>query len=317
MIFIYFILIILLVTVNGFFVASEIVLVSTRKSKIEALISQGSHQAKYLKDDLNNLQSYITVIQLAVTFCSLSIGWIGQAIFHQNGIIAFFAILCLSLLHLTFGELIPKNFVFRISESKRIILIRPLSFFVQLLQPIINVFNKFIEKILRFIGRDEIKQDFYSQEELETILLSNMKRGLLSQEEFYLIRSVKHLKNTAIKNILINKKNIIGFEEKTSLADIKNTILLRKYTYNRYPIYRKTLNKIIGFIYINDILSEKTTNNFVRPILRVNINSKLDKILILMYKNKKFAAVAVDSKNNTHGLIVLSDIINYWLKNLL
>ncbi|HEX7542836.1 MAG TPA: CNNM domain-containing protein [Patescibacteria group bacterium] len=334
MIIFYLFLIFLLIAINGFFVASEIILISTRKSKIETLINHGNNQAKFVKQALNNLQSYITVIQLTITFSSLSIGWIGQAAINQyildinsqnilirffikSGIVAFIALLSLSLLHLILGELLPKNLVFRISENNRIVIIRPLNYLVRLLQPIISILNKFIEKILKIIGKNKITQDFYSQEELETILLSNMKQGLLTQEEFYLIRSIKHLKNTPIKKILIEKKKIVGFDVKMSLSDIKNVILLRRYTYNRYPIYKKTLNKIIGFIHINDIFSEKTTNNYIKPILQININSRLDRTLINMYKNKKFAAVVIDNNKNTCGLIVLSDIINYWLKNLI
>lgn len=82
MMFFYLFLIFLLIAVNGFFVAAEIILVSTRKSKVETLINHGDKQAKYIKQALNNLQSYIIVIQLVITFCSLSIGWIGQEIFH-------------------------------------------------------------------------------------------------------------------------------------------------------------------------------------------------------------------------------------------
>jgi CBS domain containing-hemolysin-like protein len=334
MILFYLFLIFLLIAINGFFVAAEIILVSTRKSKIDAMINQGNGQAKLVKQALNNLQSYITVIQLAITFSSLSIGWIGQAaineyilknnsqnifikFFIQSGIIAFIALLSLSLAHLVLGELLPKNLVFRISESNRIIIIKPLNYLVRLLQPVINVFNKFIERILRIIGKHEIKQDFYSQEELETILLTNMKQGLLTQEEFFLISSIKHLKNTPVKKILIERKKIIGFDAKTPLTKIKKTILLRRYTYNRYPVYQKTLNKIIGFIHVNDIYSGKTIDQYIKPIMQVNIDSRLDKILIQMYKNKKFAAVVLDKNKNTRGLIVLSDIINYWLKNLL
>lgn len=330
----YLFLFLLLIIINGYFVASEIVLISSRKSKIDTLIKNGNRQAKIVKDSLNNLQSNITLIQLAITFSSLSIGWIGQAainqyilkinssnivvrFFIQSGIIAFIVLLTLSLMHLVMGELLPKNLVFRISENNRLLIITPLNYLVKLLQPVINVSNRFLNKILSIFGTREIKQDFYSQDELETILLSNMKQGLLTQEEFYLMRSVKHLKNTPIRKILINRNKIVGFDIETPLSEVKSIILLRRYTYNRYPVYQKNLNNIIGYIHLNDIFSEKVNDHYIKPILQVNINSRLDRILIHMYKNKKFAAVAVDDNKRTHGLIVLSDIINYWLKNLL
>jgi CBS domain containing-hemolysin-like protein len=298
------------------------------------MVNQGNVRAKFLKQAINNLPSYIAVIQLAITFSSLSIGWIGQAainqyimktdsqnifirFFIQSGLVAFIALLSLSMVHLVLGELLPKNLVFRISEYNRMIFIRPLNYLVRLFQPVINIFNRFIDRILRIIGKREIKREFYSQAELETILFANLKQGLLTEEEFFLIRSIKHLKNTTIKKILIKKKDMIGFDEKTSLSDIKNIILFHGYTYNRYLIYQKNINKIIGFIQVSDIFSDKTKRQYIKPLLQVNINTKLDKILIRMYMNKKFAAVVIDDKKNTYGMIVLSDIINYWLQNFL
>lgn len=71
-------LIILLILLNGYFVASEFALVTIRKTRVDELVRKGNFNAKLLQGALQNLESYISSIQLGITVISLILGWLGE-----------------------------------------------------------------------------------------------------------------------------------------------------------------------------------------------------------------------------------------------
>src|SRR3989344_6580603 len=144
-IFIQFGLVILLVLLNGYFVASEFALVAVRRTRVDELARKGNIAAKLLQKSLDDLDSFISATQLGITLASLALGWIGEPTIahflypyleflpkeitsisvHTLSIIIAFTII--TFLHIVLGELAPKTIALQRAETASMIIIVPLT----------------------------------------------------------------------------------------------------------------------------------------------------------------------------------------------
>ncbi|EET88304.1 protein of unknown function DUF21 [Clostridium carboxidivorans P7] len=134
-----------LVFMNGFFVAAEFAMVKVRKSRIETLLAQGNTGAKYAKNVVNNLNSYLSACQLGITLASLGLGWIGEpsiakmimplfklfnlseVAIHSISFIIGFTII--TAFHIVLGELAPKSLAIINTEKIALFTAAPLILF--------------------------------------------------------------------------------------------------------------------------------------------------------------------------------------------
>ncbi len=143
----YLVLVVVLVLMNGFFVAAEFAMVKVRGSRIDTLVSEGNNnKANYAKNVTHNLDAYLSACQLGITLASLGLGWVGEPaiakllapVLHHFGlgqvlihtisvIIAFFCLI--TFLHIVLGELAPKTIAIRKSEGIALWTAGPLIFF--------------------------------------------------------------------------------------------------------------------------------------------------------------------------------------------
>jgi CBS domain containing-hemolysin-like protein len=148
-------LVILLVLLNGYFVASEFSLVAVRKTRIDELVKKGSRAAILVQRALNNLDSFISATQLGITIASLALGWIGEpaiahfiephlqflpkniAAFSSHTISVTIAFSMITFLHIVLGELAPKTIALQRAEITSLIIIAPLSVFAAIFKPFI------------------------------------------------------------------------------------------------------------------------------------------------------------------------------------
>jgi len=323
-------LVLLLVVLNGIFVSVELALVSIRKTRIEALIRQKRHGAKLLKIAHNNLQSYIILTQLGNTAASLVLGWYGERIlsetigrlklfnhplnsFFQVGMVTAIALAVLTLTHLIFGELVPKSIAFQRPESHSLFFIKPLTLLMNICKPVIKVLDQAVEYIARFINRRSAKQEQHlSSEEMEAIFIESVRQGVINRGEYNLMKSVIKLKNLSLKSIIIPRKAIVGFDCHMTLRQIKEEIFARRLSFNRYPIFQRNLDKIIGHIHISDIMNvnnwqknlTKIDNKIIKPCLSFDINTKTDQVLTTMQQRRIYAAVVKNQKGKVVGMLI-------------
>ena len=157
----------LLVFLNGFFVAAEFAIVKVRSSQVELKAGKGSYLAKISKNIVDKLDSYLSACQLGITMASLALGWIGESVVSRMILVAFStaghtldpvtahqvalpsAFILITVLHIVFGEQVPKIFAIRHSLATTLVISLPLRIFYFLLRPFIWFLNAFSNLILR------------------------------------------------------------------------------------------------------------------------------------------------------------------------
>src|SRR5258708_5264857 len=205
-------LVLLLVLLNGYFVASEFALVAVRKTRIDELAKKGNLSAKVLQKSLQNLESYISSTQLGITFASLALGWIGEPtvahllepffVFlpkvivlitsHTLSVIIAFSII--TFLHIVLGELAPKTIALQRSETVALLIITPLAAFTKVFWPFIWLLNKAGRMVVSLLGfqTPSGRRLGYSEEEVRLILSQSAQSGAIPSREVEMVYNVFH-----------------------------------------------------------------------------------------------------------------------------
>src|SRR5688572_25571095 len=329
----------LLVFANGFFVASEFALVAVRKSRIEALAVDGDKAATRLLGMLNNLNAYISATQLGITLSSLGLGWIGEpavaalldpfliwltsilgmappspTVLHAISFAIAFSLI--TFLHIVFGELAPKTAALELSERVSFAIAVPLLVFYKIFYYPIRLLDWAGTKTVRIFGlhpSGEHGSSSYTEDEIRQLVRVSQESGHLNEEEQRLINQVFEFSETTVKEAMVPRTEIIAVSETCSLGELANAF--ERTGYSRLPVYRGSLDDMIGIVHVKDIL-----NSMLRPksfrlekVLQkpnyVVDTARLEDVLRQMQHEKFHFGFVVDEHGGIEGIITLEDLL--------
>lgn len=332
-------LVIILVAGNGFFVASEFALVAVRKSRIEAMAADGDKAAKRLFGMLNNLNAYISATQLGITLSSLALGWVGEPaiatlldpLLVRLGEITGLAFLAsgpflhtisfaiafslITFLHIVFGELAPKTVALELSERVSFWVAAPLLWFYKIFYYPIRALDWAGTKTVRMFGLHGSSEhgSIYTEDEIRQLVKVSQESGHLNEEERRLINRVFEFSDTTVREAMIPRTEIVAISDTASLDEIMQTI--RQNGYSRMPVYRGSLDDMVGFIHTKDLMgyllrpkSFKLEKILKKPLYVVD-TARLEDVLRRMQKDKFHFGFVVDEHGGVEGIITLNDLL--------
>ncbi|MBI4067661.1 HlyC/CorC family transporter [Candidatus Gottesmanbacteria bacterium] len=329
-------LVLLLVFLNGFFVAAEFALVSLRITRVDELIKKGNKVAPLLKKALGDLDSIISATQLGITVASLALGWIGEpaiarfinpffsflpetfAFFSAHTIATVIAFSIITFLHLVLGELAPKTVALQRSEVVSLLVIAPLTLFTKIFWPIIVVLNGAGSLVLKLFGLSAPSghQLVHSEEEIKMLLDQSSLGGVIPRQEVEMVRNVFRMGDVSVKNIMVPRTDIIAFPTSSTFSECIAKI--QRTLHSRYPIYEGSIDNIIGFVHVKDVYREIIKNktdkrlidaNIVREIIHLPERKKASEALLDLRRGRIHIAVVNDEYGGTAGILTLEDII--------
>lgn len=299
--------VLLLVLLNGFFVASEFSLVAVRKTRIDELARKGNKAAKLVSESITHLDTFISATQLGITLASLALGWIGEpAIAHYleplfasylpetasrvsaHSIAVAVAFMTITFLHIILGELAPKTIALERAEKMSLLIIAPLTLFTRIFKPFIWILNGTGNLILKMVGfhASSGHQLVHSEEEIKMILAQSVKEGALEKNEVEMVYSVFKLADTPVKNAMIPRKAIVAFERQTPLSRILR--ITQTHPHSRFPVYDHSIDTILGFVHIKDLYmhliaeyTRKPLHGIYSLLLRRPIEKNLSQLKII------------------------------------
>ena len=330
-IFLNWILVFFLVFLNGLFVAAEFAMVKVRSSRIETLLQEGHPQAKYAKELVSNLDSYLSACQLGITLASLGLGWVGEpaivqmlqplfikfdlpmALIHTVSFIIAFSII--TALHIILGELAPKSIA--IQKSERVILwtARPLIGFNKLMYPVIYLFNSISNSLLKRIGLDiaDSHETAHTEDELRLLMHESHEQGLMGQSNLAFVDNIFEFSTTTVKEIMVPRTDMICLYLEDSFQENLKTVLSEGKT--RYPLCDSDKDHIIGYIHIRDMLKPLSMDqspkmeSLIREIHVVPVNMPIGELLNFLQTSKSALAIVLDEYGGTAGLVSLEDVL--------
>ena len=328
--------VVILVLLNGFFVASEFSLVAVRKTRIDELARKGNITAKVLQGALSHLDNYISATQLGITLASLALGWIGEpaiahilepfftflpreaALITSHTLATIVAFSTITFLHIVLGELAPKSVALQRAEATSLVIIAPLIIFAKIFRPFIWVLNGAGHLVLRIFGLHAPTghQLVHSEEEIRMLLSQSALEGTIPSKEVEMVYNVFQLGDTPVKFVMVPRTDILAFNVASSLKEVVKRI--ERHPHSRFPVFENTIDTIIGFVHVKDIYRELLKQgdemklsqlNITRTIITVPEVKKIDGVLQDMRKKRIHIAVVNDEYGGTSGIITLEDIM--------
>ncbi|MFH0812941.1 MAG: CNNM domain-containing protein, partial [Pseudomonadota bacterium] len=224
------------------------------------------------------------------------------------------ATLVTTVLVLIFAEITPKLLGKRHSVTISLRAIPVLSFLGRVLNPASNTVWKISRGMLRIIGKEkrEIYPSESHREEIKALLELVKKEGVLSERENKMLMSILHLGKTKVRDIMVNRMNMVCLELKTNYAHVLDCI--RKTGFSRIPVYDENVDTIKGILMVKDILSYWDQKSFrlaslIRPVKYVPEIITIDHLLRDLINNKTHLAIVVNEYGEVEGLVTLEDVI--------
>lgn len=306
---------IVLVLLSGFFSSTETAFSCANKIKLRSLASNGDKKAERVLALIeNNFEKLISTILVGNNIVNLSAATISAILFENllrntglSSSVISTAVITVAVL--IFGEIIPK-FIAKVQPEKMTLTFYPLIMcFYYIFYPLNLLFGglKFvISKLFK------VQEDVVTEDEILTIVEEAEEDGTLKEEETELIRSVIEFDDLEVMDILVPRVNMVAVSVTDSLEEIKE--VFEKEGYSRLPVYRDTIDTVIGIIHQKDFFNaylekKENLNEIIQPIQFTTEHVKISKLLKLLQKQKTHMALVLDEYGGTLGLVTLEDIL--------
>ncbi|MBW8360858.1 MAG: hemolysin family protein [Kaistella sp.] len=327
---------ILLVLLNGFFVAAEFSIVKVRYSQIQLKAAEGNTMAKQAEHIIKHLDEYLSATQLGITLASLALGWVGESAMHHviQNIFLYFNItidpatvttislvisfLLITVMHIVFGELIPKSIAIRKAEATTMAIAMPLRVFYTVFKPFIWAMNQMSNAVLRLMKiHPASEHEIHSTEELQLLVKQSADSGEIEEENYEIIKNAFDFTDHSAKQIMVPRQNIASIDFDSDIEDIIAKIM--DGGYSRIPVYQGSIDNIIGIFYAKEIIREyikkkgaithEVLTDLMREAFFVVGSKKISDLLKVFQQKKQHLAVVIDEFGGTEGIITLEDIL--------
>ncbi|MEX1139956.1 MAG: hemolysin family protein [Bacteroidota bacterium] len=323
-------LVLFFVFLNGFFVAAEFAIVKVRATQIEPLAAKGNRRAKIATELITHLDAYLSATQLGITIASLALGWLGEPIVASmirplfmdlgildesilGGVSFAVAFTIITFLHIILGELAPKSLAIQKSQSTTLWIAYPLRLFYALFRPIINLLNGAANAILRMVGIQSVSESDmkHSEEELRMLLAQETHVSLTGKK---LMLNAMDFRKKQARHCMIPRKEVVSLRLSDPVA--KNLEIMRSHKYSRYPVYKETIDNVIGIVHTKDIFKldrdhrpDFSIESVIRDAMFLPETAPLERVLEMTIQKKAHMIILVDEFGGTAGLVTLENVL--------
>ncbi len=318
------------VFLNGFFVAAEFAIVKVRSTQIEPLARKGDFRARVAHDVVSHLDAYLSATQLGITLASLALGWIGEP-FVAHMLEPWFASLgigspalvqgvsfgvafgFITFLHIVLGELAPKSLAIQKAQLTTLYIAYPLKLFAVTFKPIIWSLNSLANKLLLLIGIQPASESelAHSEEELRLILAQGTEPTDASRA---IAMKAMDFKKKQARHVMVPRKEMTALAEEDPVS--KSITTMRTSKFSRYPVYRDSIDNIVGIVHTKDIFKQDRDHDpasiiesVYRDVSFLPETAPLERVLETMLHKKTHMIILGDEYGGTAGMVTLEDVL--------
>ena len=313
-----------LILLNAYFVAAEYGLVTARRTRIQELAQKGDRRARAVLRIVADPPRFIAAMQLGVTATSLAIGALGEQALAKvfdpifASLVAFaLAFLIITFLHVVIGELVPKGVALEYSERTALAVSTPVRGFFVVFKPLIWVLQRSSEAILKALGLRPPggEVDVYSEAELKMLLSRSTEEGELEQQEQEMLYKVFDFADKEVSAVMVPRPEVVALSIDLPPEEALAAVIESPYT--RYPVYRGTLEEVVGILHVRDLFSALVDRGIagvqleelLRPAHIVPETKDLAALLTEFRRTNQHMAIVVDEYGEMEGIVTLEDLL--------
>lgn len=326
--------IVLLIALNGLFVAAEFAIVGAPRLAIQRRAGAGQRIARVVRAILRQPREqdrFIATAQLGITFASLGLGmygehvvaaWIAGALdawgpprwIGAHALATLLSITLLTYLHIVLGEMVPKSMALQQAERTVLWVTPPLLATKAVLYPLVIGLNAIGNAVLRVAGIDRrtaAHEQYYTSKELALAVRESQEAGALPADLGRLLHEIFEFGDLTAGEVMTPRVRVTGIATGSDARAIEGTLGASPHT--RYPLHEHSLDRVLGVVHVKDLLrlilaNESIGPSHARPMPTVPVTARLDAVLSVMRKERAQMALVLDEYGGTAGILTLQDL---------
>ncbi|HLT21271.1 MAG TPA: hemolysin family protein [Thermomicrobiales bacterium] len=327
--------VLILVGINGFFVAAEFALVSARQTRIEQLAAEGNPLARTVLRSMADPNRFISIAQVGISMASLALGFIGEPaiaaiidpllestlpdsalVVSTHGISIAIAYMIVTYLHLVIGEQVPKMMAIQRAESTILVAAQFTEFVGVLLRPVIAIVYWSTEGILRLFGMKYQSEAHmvYTVDELEMLIEASEEGGHLDPQERELVQRALGFGELTVSQVMVPRTEVVGIPITADRDAVIEAI--KTANRSRYPVYEETLDQVVGVLHVKDLVTQGALVNgsfdlrkLIRPVVPVPESLPADELLARLQSERVNMAIVIDEYGGLAGIVTVEDTL--------
>jgi CBS domain containing-hemolysin-like protein len=339
--------VLLLVALNGFFVAAEFALVGARRTRLEQIAASGNAAAALGRRMQDDLDRYIAAAQLGITLASLALGWIGEntiaqmveppietlldyllgglalthelatAISHTVGVAVSFFII--TTLHIVLGEQAPKVFAIRAPERATLLIARPLAVFNSLFGPVIRFLDWATDVVLRAFGIREAggHTKVHSADELRLLVEESGEAGVFDEEEQEMLMNVFSFADRPAYQAMLPRTEVATIAYDATIREFLDRFVQTGHM--RFPVLGPGgVDDIRGIISVKDLLGalhagtldlDQSVESLTQPAFFTPESKRIGDLLQELRAKQVRMAILIDEYGGMAGVVTMEDLV--------
>lgn len=336
-----FIVIIVLLAANGFFVALEFALVGSRRSRLEPLADAGDRSAQRALDSMKELSVQLAGAQLGITIASLILGLVGEpAVAHLlenfahhvswiperwvHPIAVVIGLLVIVFAHMVLGEMVPKNLTLTYPETVLRFVSLPNKVYLFVARPLVIVLNWFGNMGVRLFGvepKDELA-DAPSAQELAVLVSVSHEEGAIPDFSAELLSGVLDFSQRTVSSVMVDRNSVAAVSANTTPRELDDAV--RSLGHTRLLVVGEDgLDDVRGFVHAKDLLTvgeqdidRPISPRLLRRPLTAECDRSLESLLAEMQRTRSHFAVVRNDDESLAGIVTLDDLLEELLSDL-
>ena len=311
---------------------SEAAVVSSRKSKLDADSKKGNKTSKRILEVAENPDNFLSTVQIAITAIGLITGMYtgdnlikpfanlisqtGLDIEYSEIIARFIVVLTITYVTLVIGELFPKKLALNSPEKIASIIISPMNFLKRLFYPLVWLLSVSTQGLMSLFGIEK-KKNTASEEEIKAIVSDSTEGGEVEEVEKEIVERVFSLGDRDVATLMTHRTEFVWLDTDDNLESVKAK--LSQHIHYIYPVADKTLDNIVGVVYLKDLFNKLDTFKSVKEIMRepqyLHESISVYDALETFKENKIHYALVIDEFGMVVGMVTMNNILESLVGN--
>ena len=324
---------IVLLAVNGAFVAAEFALLAVRRSRIQQLADADDARATAALKGLKELSVTLAGAQLGITMASLGLGYVAEPLvagffehllaestpLPEPAAVTIGFTIGLSIvvfLHMVVGEMAPKSWAIADAERSSLLLARPFLLFVSVFRPVILLLNGMANALVRAVGVEPQEElaVAHAPSDLLMVLRESYNEGPIAGEDHELLSRALELSGLDAESIMIPRREVVAVAATATAAEVM--AVASATGRSRLPVHGGDLDQVLGVLTVKDLVlrpdrfgPETPAARLARPAMVVPESRPIEDLLLDMRQQRQHIAMVADEYGSVSGLVSLEDVI--------
>ncbi len=321
-----------LIAANAFFVSAKFALGAAGRSRIDELAREGDRKAKLARRTIQSLDRYISATQLGITLASIGLVWVGEPVVaallqrslggllgssaaatHVFAVVVTFVLL--TILHIVFGEFIPKAIALLHPETISRWVAAPLIGFAAATNPFTSILNRSANGVLRIFGvrAASARAHPHHPQEIMTVVKQSQESGLLDHQDVRLIEGVLEFTEKTARDVMTPRTEVVALEADLTVEEAAARIA--EEGRSRYPLIHGSLDDIVGVVHAKKVFTTLLSAKYqkieaiMQDALFVPGSREIEDLLADMQRLQRHLAIVLDEYGGTAGIVTMEDLL--------